>query len=167
MHRLVRPTIPLAATLLLGGLGHGVASSLAQHDPVRQPQLTFSTITIITDHFPEMLEFYRDVLGFEIARLDEDNHFVEFHSERVNFHFTTRATMKYASGSAKFDEQRKGHAFELAFELATPERVDEQYARIVAQGATPVAAPADKPWGQRIAFFADPDGNIHDFYAKR
>jgi len=35
----------------------------------------------------------------------------------------------------------------------------------VAHGAAPVHAPADMPWGQHTAMFADPDGNIHEFFA--
>ena len=29
-----------------------------------------------------------------------------------------------------------------------------------AQGFEPVADPADMPWGERIAWLADPDGNL-------
>ena len=39
------------------------------------------------------------------------------------------------------------------------------YAEIVARGAVPIHSPADMPWGQRTAMFADPDGNIHELFA--
>ena len=120
----------------------------------------------MTTRFPEMLAFYRDTLGFAVERLDEQDQFAEFKSDRVDFHLTTMATMKHASGSATFDEPRRGHAFELAFQVAKKSDVDRLYARIVARGGTPVAPPADKPWGQRMAFFADPDGNVHDLFAR-
>ena len=73
----------------------------------------------------------------------------------------------FENGAAAFDRKAKGRAFELAFEVASPERVDATYARLVRNGATAIAAPADKPWGHRVAFFADPDGNIHDVFARR
>jgi uncharacterized glyoxalase superfamily protein PhnB len=51
------------------------------------------------------------------------------------------------------DEQPPG--MEIAF--ATDD-VDAAYARAVEAGAAPVAEPADKPWGQRIAYVRDLNG---------
>ncbi len=40
--------------------------------------------------------------------------------------------------------------------------MDEACARLRALGAPELRAPADEPWGERRAYFADPDGNaIH------
>ncbi len=40
--------------------------------------------------------------------------------------------------------------------------VDRACERLLALGARPLAAPEDKPWGERMAYFEDPDGNpIH------
>ncbi|MFQ5753700.1 MAG: VOC family protein [bacterium] len=36
---------------------------------------------------------------------------------------------------------------------------------MVTKGTTPIQAPATMPWGQKTAFFADPDGNIHELFA--
>jgi lactoylglutathione lyase len=39
---------------------------------------------------------------------------------------------------------------------------DEAAARLRANGVRELQAPADQPWGERLAFFEDPDGNrIH------
>lgn len=38
-------------------------------------------------------------------------------------------------------------------------------AELLANGAVAVQPPDDMPWGQRTAFFADPDGNIHELFA--
>ena len=37
---------------------------------------------------------------------------------------------------------------------------------MLAKGVTPIQAPANMPWGQRTAFFADPEGNIHELFAE-
>ena len=58
-----------------------------------------------------------------------------------------------------------GQASELAFPCATPDQVDKAYQTLTKNGALPVAAPEDMPWGQRTALFADPDGNIHEVFA--
>lgn len=44
--------------------------------------------------------------------------------------------------------------------LYTPAAFDELYQRAVAAGVTVVAAPEDKPWGQREARIAHPDGHV-------
>ncbi|CAM3718719.1 VOC family protein [Marinicrinis lubricantis] len=122
-------------------------------------------ITILTDNVPVMVDFYTKVLGFEIAGDHGEN--VEFHSEGVRFAICSRSILSSITNDhAGFKEERRGQSFELAFPLETREEVDRMYDEIIAKGAAPVASPADMPWGQRTAFFADPDGNIHELFAE-
>ena len=52
----------------------------------------------------------------------------------------------------------------LDFEV---DNVDSTYADLVDRGATPVAAPQDRPaWGVRAANLADPDGHHFEIYSK-
>ncbi len=126
-------------------------------------QAKIALISIVTNNIAEMLSFYRDVLGFGVEiNLDQ---YVEFKSEGVRFALGTPQVMRDATGHSSFTEPVSGQKFELAFPLDTPQAVDEAYAQIVAKGATPIKSPADMPWGQRTAFFADPDGNIHELFA--
>jgi uncharacterized glyoxalase superfamily protein PhnB len=46
-----------------------------------------------------------------------------------------------------------------AINVATREEVDEVYAAAVAAGATPIDEPADRPYGPRASYVADPEGN--------
>ena len=91
--------------------------------------------------------------------------YVEFVHEGVRFAICARSVMSNATRHPSFKLPGSGQAFELAFPLDTPEAVDRAYAEIVAGGAAPVAGPAVMPWGQRTAFFADPEGNIHELFA--
>jgi lactoylglutathione lyase len=120
-------------------------------------------ITIVTDDVPRLTAFYRDVLGFTIKQ--DMGGYVEFHHDGVRFALCARSILHEASGHAAYAETPRGQAFELAFPCGEPVEVDRAYAEIVAQGATPVHAPADMPWGQRTAMFADPDGHIHELFA--
>jgi catechol 2,3-dioxygenase-like lactoylglutathione lyase family enzyme len=120
-------------------------------------------ITILTDDVPRLTAFYRDVMGFTVKQ--DMGGYVEFHHDGVRFAICARSILHEASGHASYTEARRGQAFELAFPCAEPAEVDRAYAKIVAQGATPVHAPADMLWGQRTAMFADPDGNIHELFA--
>ena len=52
-----------------------------------------------------------------------------------------------------------GH-FEIALYVDTFEEVDNEYARIIAQGGYPVMEPTTEPWGQRTCYVADPEGNL-------
>ena len=120
-------------------------------------------ITILTDDVPRLAAFYRDVLRFEV-KLDQGD-YVEFSTTACVLPICARSTLHEASGHTSYTETHHGQCFELAFPCAEPAEVDRAYAEIVAQGATPVHAPADMPWGQRTAMFADPDGNIHELFA--
>ncbi len=120
-------------------------------------------ITILTDNVPGLVTFYRDVLGFQVKR--DMGEYVEFENEGVRFSICARSIMERATGNSGYREPRGGQAFELAFPLQAPEEVDKSYADIVAKGARAVQPPATMPWGQRTAYFADPDGNIHELFA--
>ncbi len=120
-------------------------------------------ITILTDDVPRLAIFYRDVLHFEVKT--DLGGYVEFHSAGVRFAVCARSILREASGHAAYTDAPRGQCFELAFPCAEPAEVDRVYAEIVAQGAAPIHAPANMPWGQRTAMFADPDGNIHELFA--
>ncbi|MFN8597020.1 MAG: VOC family protein [Anaerolineae bacterium] len=124
---------------------------------------SIALITILTDDVSRLAAFYRDALGFAIKQ--DMGGYVEFESAGVRFAVCARSILHEASGDASYTEQRRGHAFELAFPCDSPADVDRAYADIITKGATPIHAPADMPWGQHTAMFADPDGNIHELFA--
>jgi uncharacterized glyoxalase superfamily protein PhnB len=63
-----------------------------------------------------------------------------------------------------FNTPASGHAFSLAFECASADKVDSELARLVTAGAKQIQGGARMPWGQYTAFFADPDGHIHELF---
>ena len=120
-------------------------------------------ITIVTDDVVGMTNFYRDVLGFTIQSESPNN--VEFNNEGVRFSICSRQVMSdITDGHSSFKEVKKGQSFELAFPCETPEEVEKSYKEIIEKGATPIKEPSEMPWGQTTAFFADPDGNIHEIF---
>ncbi|MDT8305196.1 MAG: VOC family protein [Anaerolineae bacterium] len=120
-------------------------------------------ITILTGDVPRLVRFYRDVLGFVVAQAMHS--YVEFQSEGVRFSICAREVMHEATGHDSFTFPASGQRFELAFPLPDAEAVDKTYEELVARGATGIKEPANMPWNQRAAFFADPDGNIHEIFA--
>ena len=50
------------------------------------------------------------------------------------------------------------------FATVTLEDFEEYEVYCFEQGAVGVKPPAKMPWGQYTAFFADPEGNIHELF---
>lgn len=134
----------------------------------QEPQSTppvaanIALVTILTNQISEMKRFYQEVLGFAVK--NDGGPYVEFENAGVRFAICTRAVMFDATQHPSFQQSHTGQAFELAFPCPTPGDVDRAYEILLAKGATAIKPPADMPWNQRTAFFADPDGNIHELF---
>lgn len=114
---------------------------------------------IMVDDMAVMVRFYRDVLGFEIKE-EEDaaNVFLEKDGtlfllyRKTDFEKMTNRKFSYCSGI-------NGH-YEIALSVENYAAVDQAYEDIVAAGAEGIMEPATEPWGQRICYIADPEGNL-------
>lgn len=120
-------------------------------------------ITVLTDNVPALVQFYQDVLGFQVKTQHGD--YVEFHNEGVRFAICSRAIMSEATGHPSYNESKSGKLFSLEFPFNTVEEVDENHDKIIERGAIPIKKPSTMPWNQRTGFFADPEGNIHEVFA--
>ena len=118
-------------------------------------------ITIWTNNIEVMKKFYNEVLGFSIQ--NDLGNYVEFFNEGVRFAICMRDVMH--NYSDEYKKQVIGQSFELAFPCISPEDVDKTYEQLISNGAAPIHKPQNMPWNQRTAFFADPDGNIHEIFA--
>lgn len=105
-----------------------------------------------------MVEFYRDVVGFEVEW--DGGPFAEFNKDGVRFMLFPRKEFEQIVD--KTFEYPKGlnGTMELAIDLPKFEDVDIEYSRLVKAGATPVYAPKTESWGMRSSYVADPDGNL-------
>ena len=110
-----------------------------------------------------MVEFYRDVIGFDI--------------EWDGGAFASAKTKNRTGQSGVYFNlyQRPGGNSGLLNPLTYPEGingtvqitcdvfhledVDREYQRLLEAGATPIIPPTTQPWGMRICFVADPEGN--------
>jgi len=118
-------------------------------------------VTIWTNEIKPMKEFYNKTLGFKV--INDLGNYVEFLNDGVRFSICLRTVMH--DHSSEYKKQAVGQAFELAFPCSSPSDVDESYNHLISNGATPINKPANMPWNQRTALFADPDGNIHEIFA--
>ena len=122
-------------------------------------------ITILTSDIPGMKRFYSEVLDFEC--IEDLGTYVEFRNKGVRFALTTPDVMFEGTEHQSYRVSKKGQRFELAFPLPSHDEVGKAYDEIIKRGATPVKAPEMMPWGRMTAFFADPEGNIHELYSLR
>lgn len=116
-------------------------------------------IGIFVTNMKTMVEFYRDVLGFEIewdgkepnVLLKKDGTLFMFYG-RNDFEKMTARKYSYASGI-------NGH-FEIALSAKNFADVDKQYQEVISKGAISILEPETEPWRQRTCYIADPEGNL-------
>ena len=114
---------------------------------------------IFVKDMPTMVNFYRDVLGFEIKE-DENTTNVYLVKDgtlfllyrRTDFETMTESKFQYANGI-------NGH-FEIALSVENYNAVDDAYKKALSKGATSVMKPTTEPWGQRTCYISDPEGNL-------
>lgn len=116
-------------------------------------------IGVFVDDMKTMVEFYKNVLGFEInwdgeepnVMLSKDGTLFMFYG-RNDFEKMTSKRFNYASGI-------NGH-YEIALSVPKYDDVDLVYKEVISKGAESVMEPTTEPWGQRTCYIADPEGNL-------
>jgi lactoylglutathione lyase len=102
------------------------------------------------------IAFYRDLLGgAEVYRFPEDE--PVFMAFRLGESEIGIGTLSEAPLHGRSQRPATGHRVELCVYV---EDVDEAVAAARAARVEVVLEPADQPWGERIAYVVDPDGNL-------
>ncbi|HXH02715.1 MAG TPA: VOC family protein, partial [Candidatus Competibacteraceae bacterium] len=83
--------------------------------------------------------------------------YAQFATGATRLALYTRRAMAATLGFAIAAPAPHAPGFELGFKVVD---VDAAYAELIGQGATPVTPPTTRPWGQRTAYLADPDGHL-------
>jgi uncharacterized glyoxalase superfamily protein PhnB len=121
-------------------------------------------ITVLADDVDGLASFYRDALG--LVPVVEEEFYVAFGGEGVRLAIFSRPGM--GANTHDHPDYRipfTGQAFELNFQCASRDEVDERFAWLSSHGAAPIAQPIETDWGHYTGFFADPEGNIHSLFA--
>lgn len=128
-----------------------------------QPEATIYMVTIHTKNYSEVRAFFQDKMEMEIV--SENGEFAEFSSNGLRLSLAGYQTLSSFLDADSLGGERTGTGLGIGFKYALPEQVDAAYEALLAQGVQGVAVPAQQPWGEYTAFFADPDGNIHELVA--
>jgi catechol 2,3-dioxygenase-like lactoylglutathione lyase family enzyme len=120
-----------------------------------------NAIGIVASDMAASIRFYR-LLGLDVPETSDEGHVDTFLPNGVRFMLDTEEVVR----SFKEDWTREtGNQISLAFECASPEEVDEAYARVTGSGFDGEKEPWDAFWGQRYALLRDPDGVEVNLYA--
>ena len=119
---------------------------------------------IFVKDMPTMIQFYRDVLGFDIKEQeDASNVYLEKDGTlfllypRNSFEEMTNRSFNYAPGI-------NGH-YEIALRVDSENELDFIFKEVVSKGAAPIMAPKRMAWGQYTSYIADPEGYLIEISA--
>lgn len=101
--------------------------------------------------------FYERAFGLGLRFITETKEYAEMETgaTALGLASTHMAATNFPEPIRENDPKAAPAAFEIGFEV---EDVAAAYARAVEAGATPLAEPVGKPWGQTVAYLRDPDG---------
>ncbi len=119
--------------------------------------IKFAYTILYVQNVTQSVEFYEAAFGFTRKFITPENDYGELLVGETALSF---ASIPLASSNLPdtFTESHlanKPFGFEIGF---TTEKVDETFSKAVNAGATIVAPPNTKPWGQRVAYLRDIDG---------
>ena len=105
----------------------------------------------------ETLKFFEKAFDVETVYLHEGNVYGVLATEGVSLAFASEelANMNLEKGFLKHQKEALPQACEIVFSTDQPE---ELYKKALKAGASEVAAPQQKPWGQTVAYVRDPNG---------
>lgn len=112
-------------------------------------------LVLVVSDVERSVRFWRDVVGAEFQHLSGD--YAQFRLGQVRLGLFGAEAMSATLGRPVAVPPPGSAGFELGF---LTDDVDGAYATMVEAGAEAVTAPADRPWGQRTAYVADPDGYL-------
>ncbi|MDE7104872.1 MAG: VOC family protein [Ruminococcus sp.] len=106
-----------------------------------------------------MIRFYRDVLGFEIKEDENTSNVYLIKDDTLFLLYGRKDFENMTSRKYEYLKGINGH-FEIALYVDTFEKVDIEYDKAIAKGATSILKPTTEPWGQRTCYISDPEGNL-------
>ncbi len=113
------------------------------------------TILYVED-VSKTLKFYEAAFGFSTRFLHEAGDYGELNTGSTTLSFSSLALMTEL-GKTPGKASPKSPTFEIAFET---DDVESWFDRAVNNGAKPIQAVQQQPWGQYTSYVSDPNGFI-------
>lgn len=115
-------------------------------------------VCLLVNNFEKSLEFYQNKLGLEVNSTNEN--FADFKLDG-----TSLAIFQKADAVSMFPTKymKSGGGCVLAFQVKD---IDKSVKALQANGIKIFVGPKTTSWGQKVAYFLDPDGNIWEVSEK-
>lgn len=109
-------------------------------------------ICILADNFEKSFDFYKNKLGLEVN--SNEGEFADFRLEG-----TSIAIFGKNEATAMFPKKymKTGGGVVIAYQV---DALDKEVTRLESVGIDIFEGPKETAWGQKVAYFNDPDGNI-------
>ncbi|KAA0547678.1 VOC family protein [Bacillus sp. BGMRC 2118] len=117
-------------------------------------KLSMKYVILYVNDFEKSMRFYRDILQLPVK--GEHGTYVEFDTGFTTLSMNTRESFKEITGLDTPEAIQRSQTFELGFVTSD---VAETIEKLRRQGVEVIVEPVTKPWGQTVAYVADPDGH--------
>jgi len=109
-------------------------------------------VCLLVDDFDKSFAFYKDTLGLEVK--DHESHFANFKLGE-----TELAIFGKDEATAMFPEKYMGSGGDVVLGFQVDD-VEKTCKDLESKGVKIFEGPKTTEWGQTVAYFNDPDGNI-------
>lgn len=116
---------------------------------------TLEWVILITSNYQGMKNFYKTTLDFPVAHDVPEEEFTQFQMKNCYL-----AVYGKSFVAKLVEEKYLGKSGGAIYSFGESEDVDRDYQQLLAKGVQFTSPPQTRPWGQRTAYFTDPDGNI-------
>ena len=117
-------------------------------------KLSMKYVILYVNDFEKTMDFYKGILGLPI-KMQQDT-YVEFDTGVITLSINTRKDVKELTGLKVPEGSTSTQTFEVGFVV---EDVVATIETLRQRGVTIIKEPVTKPWGQTVAYVADPDGH--------
>ena len=117
---------------------------------------TLEWLILLTDNYQKSRDFYKETLGLRLQREAPEEKFAQFQMKN-NCYLAIygRKEMEKLIGK-KWLSQPGG----AVYTFAETDNVDKTCRELKARGVEFIKEPTTQSWGQKTAYFLDPDGHI-------
>lgn len=112
-------------------------------------------VLLITDNYVQSLAFYRDILGFTVEREVPAEEFCQFALDNCYLAIYGRTFL-----TSLLDSTYVRQAGGAIYSFPESKDIDADVALLKQKGVVFIKEPETQKWGQRTAYFTDPDGHI-------
>jgi len=118
--------------------------------------MKFKYTIFYVDDVSASLEFYKKAFGLDVRMIHGEGDYAELDTGTTSLSFCSRKLMDQL-GKRTSSPEAEAPVFEIAFET---DDVEGAFQKAVANGASPVSAPENMPWGQTVGYVADINGYL-------